>query len=394
MNIFSAIGDFFGLIINRPLGFILYYCYQVGHNYGIALILFTLITRLLLFPLAIKQQRSTAEMARMQPKMQQIQKKFAKDKTRQTEELQKLYQEEGYNPLGGCLPLLIQLPILWGLFGVIYRPLTYILGYSQDTVNKIISVLKPQIMALGGITDASKFGTLSNKIEILAAKAMSGHMGQLTFLPKNSIHLDFNFLGVDLSSQPTFALNVLILIPILCYITNLISSWLTMKITAAVQPNQQAAAMNNKMMIVLMPIMSTWFSFQVPAGVGFYWIITNLFMILQVFILNKFFSIDRLMAEAEETAGRRREKREKLLSRLAASQIETGADAAQPEEGESAENGGEESSAPPKAQTARPQPTRVSSSGKKKTNRQMKEENRRRLAASRKQADKRKESGK
>jgi YidC/Oxa1 family membrane protein insertase len=394
MNIFSAIGDFFGLIINRPLGFILYYCYQVGHNYGIALILFTLITRLLLFPLAIKQQRSTAEMARMQPKMQQIQKKFAKDKTRQTEELQKLYQEEGYNPLGGCLPLLIQLPILWGLFGVIYRPLTYILGYSQDTVNKIISVLKPQIMALGGITDASKFGTLSNKIEILAAKAMSGHMGQLTFLPKNSIHLDFNFLGVDLSSQPTFALNVLILIPILCYITNLISSWLTMKITAAAQPNQQAAAMNNKMMIVLMPIMSTWFSFQVPAGVGFYWIITNLFMILQVFILNKFFSIDRLMAEAEETAGRRREKREKLLSRLAASQIETGADAAQPEEGESAENGGEESSAPPKAQTARPQPTRVSSSGKKKTNRQMKEENRRRLAASRKQADKRKESGK
>lgn len=295
MNIFAAIGDIINFIINRPLGFILGICYQMTKNYGFALILFTIITRVLLFPLAVKQQRSTAEMMRLNPKIKEIQKKYAKNSQKLNEETMKLYQEEGYSPFGGCLPMLIQLPILYGLFGVIYHPLNYILGLSADKIAKIETVLKP---FLPHITD-------QGRLELYAAQAMGQHMDKLTgIVPNGTIALKFNFLGLNLSDTPTLAFNLMILIPIICYITSLLSSWASMKINSTMA-DQQTKSMNTSMLIV-MPLVSTYFAFTVPAGVGFYWICTNLFMIIQAFLLNKFYNVKELSEKSEEKSRQRK----------------------------------------------------------------------------------------
>ena len=106
-------------ILGYPLGLIMRLLYNILHSYGWSLILFTLLVRLVLVPLSIKQQKSSAKMAAIQPQMQEIQKMYAKNQTKMNEELQKLYQREKYNPAGGCLPMLITLLVLFGLIDVI-----------------------------------------------------------------------------------------------------------------------------------------------------------------------------------------------------------------------------------------------------------------------------------
>jgi YidC/Oxa1 family membrane protein insertase len=151
-----------------------------------------------LFPIAIKQQKSSAEMMRMKPKMDIIQKKYKKDQAKLQAEMSKLYQEEGYNPLSGCLPMLVQLPILYGIIFVVYSPLTYILWYSKDKVSKIKTILWPIIHAAN-----PKVSLTDMRIELYIAKAMSGHMDQLAFLG-NIKPIDFRIFGIDLSQNPGF----------------------------------------------------------------------------------------------------------------------------------------------------------------------------------------------
>lgn len=128
--------NFLETIISTPLGYVMEFCYMIVRSFPLALFIFTILTRLLLFPLNIKQQRSMVKSSAMQGKVKEIQQKYASDKQRQTEELQKLYAEEKMNPLSGCLPLLIQLPIMYGLFFVIYKPLTYILHVPQEIIDR------------------------------------------------------------------------------------------------------------------------------------------------------------------------------------------------------------------------------------------------------------------
>ncbi|MBQ6582705.1 MAG: YidC/Oxa1 family membrane protein insertase [Mogibacterium sp.] len=112
-------------IIAKPLGMLLQLIYTVIGNYGISLIVLTAIVRLIMAPLYVKQIKSTANMQELQPKMKEIQEKYANDQQKQNEELQKLYQEEHFNPMGGCLPMLIQFPIIMGLFTLLRNPLVY-----------------------------------------------------------------------------------------------------------------------------------------------------------------------------------------------------------------------------------------------------------------------------
>ena len=382
-QIFGAFGWLFSVIINRPLGWILGLCYHIAPNYGLALILFTVITRFFLLPLAIKQQKSQAEMLRLQPKLTKIQKKYAKDKQKLQEEMMRLYQEEGYNPMGGCLPLLIQMPILFGLFNVIYKPLTYMVGLTSSQVKQVVQTLWPEIQKIGG--SALHGVTLetapsNSRIEIYAAHAMAGHMDQLTFLPSHIIHLDFKFLWLDLSGTPGFSLTPLLLIPILCYLTSLLSTWYSMKMSKLTMPaTAGAGAVNpagmNKSMILIMPLVSAYFATSVPAGVGFYWIITNLFMLLQTWGLFKFYNPIKLAEKAQLVADQRRADRIKSNPALAEKYADEDA-----EDTAAADNG----SAPDqKAKPAAVHRAPAASYGKKKTKKQLMEENRRRLAASR-----------
>ncbi|CDZ25168.1 hypothetical protein CCDG5_2088 [[Clostridium] cellulosi] len=302
MNIFSALINAFNAIICYPLGAILKLFFTFIPNYAVLLILFTILTRIALFPLAVKQQKSSAEMLRMRPKMERLQKKYAKDRQKLQEEMSKLYQEEGYNPLAGCLPALVQIPILYGLYNVVYNPLTYIMWYPQSVVDKMKGILMPFITKDFG----SNIHSTDPKIQIYMAKEMGRHMDKLGFLG-NAKSIDFNFLGIDLSENPKFALTALVAIPILCYITQALSSWLSFKMTSKMQEGQPGSSMNKFIFPFVLPIWSAWLSTLMPAAVGFYWVITNLFIIIQVLILQKFYSLDKLVKQSEIRAEQRRQ---------------------------------------------------------------------------------------
>lgn len=384
-SFFGVFGTLFNDIICYPLGLVLRFSYLFSGNYAVSLIIFTVVVRIFLFPLAIKQQRSSAEMLRMKPKMDQLQKKYAKDQQKLQAEMSKLYQEEGYNPLSGCLPLLIQMPILYGLFAVVYKPLTYIFWYDQPTIEKIHT-------ALQSVLTNMHVSNKSAQLQLYIAKAMKGNMDKLPFL--GHVHpIDFNLFGIDLSQNPKWGFHLLVLIPILCYITSALSAWLSMRLNKAVQQGQPGAGMNNMLMVFLMPLMSVWFAFQLPAAVGFYWIISNLFMLVQVILLQRFFSIEKLAAQSEARQEQRRQDiaSGKLKVKENAMQRFTRKAMAMQQEQQGAvpgKSGSGTAKLPANASSAsnagRPaqEPMKTNSKGKKSRS-QLREEQRRRLAQSR-----------
>ncbi len=284
------------VIFGYPLGWIMWLCYKVLPIYGIALILFTVITRAILVPFSIKQQKSMVKMQIFRPRMEEIQKKYANNKEKMNEELMKLYQEEGYNPMSGCLPMLIQFPILFGLIDVIYKPMTHILRMGNDLIQQAAAIAAPIL----NIEAAKLAKDYSSQLKIIGAaqqnpdafSALPGFMDSVSTL-------NLHFLGIDLTQTPTLALNMLILIPILSGVTSLFVSFFTMKQTSSAAGNNNQMAGMSKGMIFMMPVMSTWFAFILPAGVGIYWIISNILMAVQTWLLNKFMNPAELAEKAK-----------------------------------------------------------------------------------------------
>ncbi len=296
-------------ILGTPLGWILHFCYSFVQNYGLALIMFTILTRLILLPLSIKQQKGMVKMAMFRPKMEEIQKKYAKNPTKMNEELSNLYAREGYNPLSGCLPTLIQFPILFGLIDVIYNPLTHLLRINAATINSAIEIAKTVL----GEDGMSRY---SSEMSVIRAVSLDpGAFGTVggDFVSQIQ-NFDFTFFGMDLGVTPTIALNIFLLIPILSGISSFCMSYLSVKNNPTSVDGTAAA---NNTMLVMMPLMSVWISFQVPAGVGIYWLLSNFFMVAQQFVLGKLYN-PREMAEkakAELEAQREQERQEKIEAR-------------------------------------------------------------------------------
>lgn len=207
-------------IVAVPLGYILNALYNIIDNYGITIIVLTVIIRLIILPLYAAQLRSTTQMQAIQPKIKEIQNKYAGDTETMNMKMQELYKEEKINPAMGCLPLLIQLPIIWGLFGLLRNPMDYI----------------------------------RNSDMVLAAHE--------------------SFLWIKDLSQPD-----LWLLPILAGI----ATYISMKITqASSNANNNAAAMGSmKAMQYFMPIMIVWMGRTLPAGLCLYWVISYVFQIVQ-----------------------------------------------------------------------------------------------------------------
>jgi len=308
-------------VLGWPMGWIMFACYWLIPNYGVALILFTIITRVLLFPISLKQQKEQAKMAFFRPKLEAIQKKYANNKEKYNEELQKLYTEEHYNPLSGCLPSLIQFPLLFGLIDVIYRPMTHLLRFGTATIDQ----LKTIATGLG----VNLSYTYTEQITILNSvhSNPSAYASVGSNVVNEIMNLNMNFLGMDFTQTPQFALtvngvfNVLLLIPILSGVSSLFMSLVTMKSTAAASgDNAQANAMNRSMMFV-MPIFSTYIAFIVPSGVGFYWLISNLIMIAQTVFLNKKYNpkemAEKMAADIEASKEEQRRMRQDAKKKLA-----------------------------------------------------------------------------
>ena len=279
-----------------PLGYVMRFIYSFVHNYGFSIIVFTLLVKLLLLPLAVKQQKSSAKMAVVQPQMMELQKKYANNQQKLSEELQALYAREGYNPSSGCLTMLIQFPIIMGLYDVIYKPLTHILALSKDVIAPATGIASA-IVDMGG-------RTYSMEPQIIKAVQLDPDAFQVLGSDVvNKIQaMDINFLGINLGDTPSFALNLLLLIPLLSFASSMLMTWLSMK-NNDVGDNPMAKSMMASMF--MMPFLSAWICFSVPAGVGLYWTVSNLLSIVQMLILRHFYNPQEMAAKAKAESERR-----------------------------------------------------------------------------------------
>ena len=276
------------------LGPVLKFIYQIVNNYGLAIILFSILMKLLIFPLNIKQQKSMEKMREIQPELAKLNKKYKNDKEKLQKETMKLYEEHNVNPASGCLPMLIQFPIIFALYRVINQPVTYILGLGTETIKKIVEVLNLNI----DITNKNILMTKEIEIANKMTPEVIEKLGDI--LPEGVISIDFNFLGLDLATTPQFSeINLLWIIPVFAVIT----TYLTSKITTWTQPAPAAddsAASMSKSMMTIMPLMTGYFCFLMPSGVGVYWIINNLLSIVQQIWFNKKLIMDKISSKKKD----------------------------------------------------------------------------------------------
>lgn len=279
-------GGVMGTLI-RPFGIFLKLLYDLTGNYGWALIIFTVIVNLLLMPLSIKQQKSTMAMQKIQPKMNEIQKKYQYDKEKQSQEMMKLYQEYNINPMSGCLPLLIQFPIIIILYQAVLKPLTYMFGESNGFTPEVIESLMKKAGTIIG-------KPVTSEIQIFSVVDKLGDLW-----PQGVEIMNFDFFGLSLNQTPNFAVpSLLWIIPIVCVLTTYLSSAIMTnqnKQNSNAAANQTADSM--KTMQMFMPLMTGFFAFTLPAALGFYWTIGNIVRLLQQLYLNNRF---KKLSEAEE----------------------------------------------------------------------------------------------
>ena len=286
-------------ILGVPLGWVMKFIYGFIQNYGLSIIVFTILVKLLMLPMAVKQQKSQAKMAVVQPQMLELQKRYANNQQKLQEELAALYAREGYNPTSGCLTLFIQFPIIMGLYDVIYKPLTHVLALGSETLTKATEI-------------ATSLGLLPEKLysaEPYIISAVQNDPAAFEALGADIVskiqNFDMYFLGINLGDTPTMAFNALLLIPILSFASQMLMTVISFRNNNTGSDNPSMAGM--KATMYMMPFLSAWICFSVPAGVGMYWIVSSVLSLLQMVILNKFYNPKEMAEKARIESERRRE---------------------------------------------------------------------------------------
>lgn len=300
-----------GYYICVPFAWLVRLFYNLTNSYGVALILFTLVIKLIMLPFQMKSKKSMMRMSRVSGQMQELQKRYAKNQAKLQEKMQKLYEEEGVNPMSGCLWSLIPFPILIALYSIIRQPITHFMMLSKDVLQTVVQSAADAGVNLTNIVmmdKATGAPALKDGLYQMAAygqinlvKAVQ-EMGLST--PEGWFDMNYNFLGLDLTATPweyvksftfTWAVIGVILIPILAGLSQFVFSKLTMK----TQPQADAAGgASMKSMMYMMPLMSVYIAFIMPAALGVYWIAQSVFSLIQEAILNKTFSAK--LSEEEE----------------------------------------------------------------------------------------------
>ena len=275
--------EFFANIFGYALNFI----YNIFNNYGIAIIIFTIILKALMIPMNIKQQKTMKKSAKIQVKSREIQEKYSNDPTRMNQELMDLYKSENMSPFSGCLSSIIQMVVIISIFFLVSRPLTFMRNIDADTINKYTEAITQE-------------GERKNYIEIAIIKEKGAEDPR--------VNLNMDFLGLDLSDIPVENLSnwTVYIIPVLYVITSFISMKITNKLNGVDKKEEvkeennklikkdedqkEQIAMNemNKSMMYMMPIMSVSISMVAPLGLALYWFISNILMIIERVITSKF----------------------------------------------------------------------------------------------------------
>lgn len=308
-------------IFGYPLGFIMWGIYLLVKNYGVAILLFTFVTKILLFPLSVKQQKNTAMMSAFQPKLQALQKKYANNPEKLQEEQMKLYAEEGINPMSSCLPLLIQFPVLFGIIDVVYRPLTHIMHFSKDIVTEATLAAQNVIVAAQANGDAWALAVKNAdnlaknyQSQLFIIQAYNHNPDAFANIPGfvDAVgSFDMNLLGIfDLGVNPTWTWPAL-LIPVLAGVSQLLVMIYTQVQQKKTNPEMNSSMNAMTLSLYIMPIISVFIARSFPMAVGYYWICQSVFSFFQQIVLNKIYTPEKVAQLVKKDQEKKKKKKGK-----------------------------------------------------------------------------------
>jgi len=317
-------------IITVPFGYLLDFLYRFTTNYGVALILFAIIVRLVLLPINAKSRKSMMKMSRLQPRIQEINEKYEHDEQKKNEAIRKLQDEEGATMgCGGCLWSLVPMLILFPLYTVIRQPMQFMLHESAETVAAVIDVMKT--------ADPSLFTSNNYYDQLIAVRHLPEFMTEIqaagiTLNEHTLAGLNFDFLGIDLGMIPSFNIFApewvwdwahigLLLIPVLSAGSQVLSMWISQQTNNSVVTDEKGiqdketaeksqAAQTTNMMMWMMPLMSLWLGFSVPAALSLYWLMGSVCMMIENPIMTKHY---RKIYDAEDAERLKRHMEQEAL---------------------------------------------------------------------------------
>ena len=316
-----------GELVCRIFSWPLVKIYELTGNYGVAILFFALIVNLIMAPFMAKSKKSMMRTSRLQPRIQELQRRHEGNPQKLNAEMQKLYQEEGINPMSGCLWTLIPFPILIALYSVIRSPITRMMFAGQE----VVDTLKEYMIGQGWYTEI--VGKTDGYIEIKLANLAHQHWDQiqadLAGKLDGLMNVDFSFLGLNLGDQPTWNFflttnwsDTSVWVPAFgLFLVPFVSAgltWLSMKINTAMNPSSgnDQAAQSMKTMNVMMPLMSIWICFIMPAAMGIYWIGNSVFGMIRDFILTVHYKKKLDVEDAERAVERAKREADMEAKRL------------------------------------------------------------------------------
>ena len=282
------------------LGYVLWAAYYVFQNFGIAIIVFTIIVKGVLLPFSVKQQKSMAGSSRLAKKQKELREKYGNNRQKLQEEMNKLYEKENVKPMGGCLTSIVPMIVILGIFYAVAYPLTNTLHLSQESVNSALSYVNSipgynsgtTVTTYQQVTLLKVFPNIANTAEIQAIFSQAEIDKILHFAS------GFNLFGViDLIVIPNSLglFSPYILFPVFCFLSNVGSQFIMTRVNTQMQ--QQQGCM--KAVMYLLPLFSAWIAYSVPCAVAFYWIISSLLALVQSIVMAKVFSPVKLTANSE-----------------------------------------------------------------------------------------------
>lgn len=291
-SLFESLGYIFG--------YLLWFAYGLVKNFALAILIFTVVLRAIQFPLQIKSQKSMAGSMRMQKKQQEIQEKYGRDREKINEEITKLYEKENISPTGGCMSSFIPMFLLFGVYYAIRNPLTNTLHIARDSVDAALNFAKG--LPVVGSSIEGYYGQISFMSLYPDVKNNADFIAHTGFSDAEIAKLDqfadgFRLFGLNLLEMPNAhgVFSVFILFPVLCFVTSFATSLVSMKMNGqSLNLRGQQGCMNS--MFLLMPLMSAWIAYSVPAAIGLYWIYSSIIGFITTIIIHKFYNAQALTA--------------------------------------------------------------------------------------------------
>ena len=276
-------------ILSGPLGYVMEWIYKLLPSYGWDIIIFTLLINIVKIPLQLSQQKSMAKMSAFQPMMMEIQTKYKDKPEKQQEEMLKLQQDYGYKPTAGCVPMLLNFLVIFGVIGVVYNPLERIFHISAAALASAGEALTAAGVSFTAITRDTN----------IIAQVVAGNSGvigcfsadQIATITEFSQHM--NFLGIDLTRIPQIGLSLDLVLPLLSVVTMFLSTHISMKASG----QQMQGSM--KVTMYLMPLMYLFFCFTYPLAFSLYYVISNIVMTVQTQVMRKIYDPEKMRKEVE-----------------------------------------------------------------------------------------------